>query len=75
MAKETLLQKAKNIQTQNPIQRKFSDEELELVLAFVRNEISLTQVGKVLGKKSITTCYVWCFRALQEAIRTNKTNL
>ena len=52
MSKETLLKKAKKIKTKQYILRKYTDEDLELVLAWLNREISTKQVCGALNLKN-----------------------
>ena len=70
--KKTLLEKAKSLETQKKSSRSFTDEEYELILALVNNEVSLSQVKRATGIKSVTTVYVYAFRCLQDYM--NKKN-
>ena len=53
MRKEkTLLQKAKESKSGRATKRSFTKEDTELVMAWVNDEITLTQLGKAVGKQS-----------------------
>jgi len=69
---KTLLQRAKAVKV-NSRHRVISDEYIDLALAWIRDEIGLTQVNVVLGKKreggnSLYGIAVW----LREAYRNGK---
>lgn len=63
---KTLLEKAKERKAQSP-QNMFCEEEIELSLAYIKGEISLSQVCIALGKeKKHTTGYYFICRALRQ---------
>jgi hypothetical protein len=71
MAKQSLLEKAKEIPTAMR-ECKVSEEQLELVQAWLNNEVTLTQVMKVTGRTT-STVYVLLAIASKE-LYTRKRN-
>ena len=47
----TLLEKAKNVALKRRSGRECSDEEIELALAWLKDEIALKQISMVIGQK------------------------
>lgn len=66
--KQTLLEMAKSHQVRKTHKKVFNEEELELVIAWAKNEINLNQILEVTPElKSQTQVYVFianCFRNL-----------
>jgi hypothetical protein len=63
--KKTLLEKARLAYVQKQRKKLFNEEEIELGLAWARQEITLTQIAKVLNYKNQTHVYSFlsqCFR-------------
>lgn len=71
----TLLQKAIASKKLTKVQKAFTKEEHELIVALLNNEISLTQVKKALGIKSVTSVYVYSFRCLQHYLDKNNIKI
>ena len=68
MAK-SLLEKAKEVQAIRTHSANFSDEELELVSAWLADEITLKQMLQVLKLKSTAQPYVFIARGARELWR------
>ena len=52
---ETLLQKAKEFKVKNRRENSFSDEDMELAIAWIKNEITAKQVGNAWSMKIPTS--------------------
>lgn len=50
----------------------FSKDEMELVFAWVKDEVSLTQVYLVMKHKSYNATYTWLARALKIALQSKE---
>jgi len=50
MKKETLLEKAKKIMIVRPIKKSPDKEEIELAIGWLKSEVGLTQILKVLNR-------------------------
>lgn len=68
---QSLLDKAKSIEQQKRRQRTFSEDEIELALAFVNSDINMTQVQMALGHKTCNATYPWIVQILLHIIRSN----
>ena len=51
---QTLLEKAKSIVIKTHVGRKVSEEELDLILAWIKGDVQLQQVAGALGKSKKT---------------------
>jgi hypothetical protein len=56
----TLLEQAKTIPT-SPVKKELTEEDLDLVLAWLNDEVSATQICKVLKKSKATGNYLYYF--------------
>lgn len=65
----SLLDEAKAYKTK--VSCKMGQEAIELALAWIKNEVSLSQVTSVINVKSSTSSYMYLARALREAYRQN----
>ena len=65
---ETLLEKARNIKThQRKISEKYSEEDLDLVLAWMRGEINSAQISKARGSMTATgSCLYYCSSVIKK---------
>lgn len=54
---KTLLEKAKEVKLRYRTRTDYSKEEIELAIAWMKDEIRVGQVGKVLGKGSTAIGY------------------
>ena len=65
--KETLLEKAKGFTPKQKGERPRNNEEIELVLAWMRDEITVGQIESVIGKSSgynfIARTMRWAYRS------------
>ncbi|MDP3768202.1 MAG: hypothetical protein Q8S13_09315 [Dehalococcoidia bacterium] len=73
----TLLEKAKNERMIRGSIRKLGHEEIELALAWARDEVTLRQVNAVIGgdPSGSTSAYLFLARALREAIRRKEVQV
>lgn len=72
MATKTLLQKAKEIKTHKHVGNAIGEEEIELGIAWLTDEITLSQLSGALGFPTIggARCYNRIAIILREAYRT-----
>ena len=68
MKTQSLLQKAKAIHNRRSL-RAITDEQIELAVAWARDEISYMQVHQVIGKRDGMAAYTLLARALREHIK------
>ena len=69
MAK-SLLEKAKSVPTKNRVRSALSDEEIELAIAWLNDEVTLTQAATAMGYKSGGAWVARVALLLREAFRT-----
>lgn len=62
----SLLQQAKQVTKKQKTTHFFSKEEIELALGWVRNEISMMQVQKVMNIPHATQVYPFIARAMRQ---------
>lgn len=77
MAKaQSLLEQAKSVAPNKSHKKDFSQDEIDLVFAWVRNEVSIGQVARVLGyPKNSSACYPYLAGALKYSLQNNKVKL
>jgi len=71
MPKETLLDKAMAIPKTNRHTSKITKEHMELAIAWLKDSISLTQIAKVTGNKSLNSTTNRIALWLREAYRND----
>lgn len=76
MTKKTLLEIAKDGKAEKR-KTKFSDQEIELALAFLNNELGTVQVLRALQKTKTNSTSAYCFitTCLRYAISTGKIKI
>lgn len=68
MKNKSLIEKAKSLPSISRTRKAYSDEELELFVAWLKDEVTKTQVCRVLSiKNSGTKFYVWASTSLKKA--------
>ena len=68
----SLLSKAKAVEITHGNKSSYTDEEIELAMAWVRGEISLGQLHTVKKFKSSNQAYVFVARALRQEMMNGK---
>lgn len=71
MEKLTLLQVAKQGPNVSKISKRISDEEIELALAYLKDEVSYSQIQAVLKMKNGGGVYNFITTRVREAFRRN----
>lgn len=70
---KTLLEKAKEIRVNTyKGYKEYSNEEVELAVAWVNNDITSSQLAKALGDRTSGNLYVFVSGALKFAVNKNK---
>lgn len=70
---KTLLEKAKEIRVNTyKGYKEYSNEEIELAVAWVNNDITSSQLAKALGDRISGNIYVFVSGALKFAVNKNK---
>lgn len=71
----TLLEKAKQVKTYTKKGKDCSNEEVELAIAWIKDEVTYKQIFTVLGLRSGAEVYVILAQCLREAYKRNKIQI
>ena len=68
----SLLEQAKKIQSGRKTQREITKQDIELALAWTRDEVSVTQIHKVIDGASGVGIYIFLAKALKQHVVNSK---